>query len=282
MALHNSFKHALLNRERLVGAWFMSGSTVMAELVANAGYDFMVIDIEHSTASTHDLHALLQAVAESGTSPVVRMASQDKTQIKFALDMGALSLYFPMVNTVDDAVALARACRYPPFGDRGFARMHRASRYNTQPDYFERINQEVCVIAQLETPLAMANAMQIANVPGIDGLLVGPGDLSVALGHGGDVTHPQVKEMMEEVGGYCRRSGVPLGTVLPTPELVAWAYSIGFNFVSHASDLGLLMGASKTGIARIRELSADASMSDPPTISAPTTAAQAFNPNSAY
>jgi hypothetical protein len=73
-----------------------------------------------------------------------------------------------------------------------------------------------------------------------------------------------------------------LGTVLPTPELVAWAYSIGFNFVSHASDLGLLMGASKTGIARIRELSADASMSDPPTISAPTKGAQTFNPNSAY
>ena len=113
MALHNSFKHALLNRERLVGAWFMSGSTVMAELVANAGYDFMVIDIEHSTASTHDLHALLQAVAESGTSPVVRMASQDKTQIKFALDIDALS-FIPMVNTVDDIVALARACRYPP------------------------------------------------------------------------------------------------------------------------------------------------------------------------
>ncbi|MEQ1593926.1 MAG: aldolase/citrate lyase family protein [Casimicrobium sp.] len=282
MALHNSFKHALLNRERLVGAWFMSGSKVMAELVANAGYDFMVIDIEHSTASTHDLHGLLQAVAESGTPAVVRMASQDKTQIKFALDMGALSMYFPMVNTVDEAVTLARACRYPPFGDRGFARMHRASRYNTQPDYFDRINQEVCVIAQLETPLAMTNAMQIANVPGIDGLLVGPGDLSVALGHGGDVTHPQVKEMMEEVGGYCRRSGVPLGTVMPTPELVAWAYSVGFNFVSHASDLGLLMGASKTGIARIRELSVDASMSDPPTISAPTASTTSFNPNSAY
>ena len=85
-----------------------------------------------------------------------------------------------MVNTVDEAVALARACRYPPFGDRGFARMHRGSRYNTIGDYFERINQEVCVIAQLETPQAMAATMQIAGVPGIDGLFVGPGDLAVA------------------------------------------------------------------------------------------------------
>lgn len=249
----------------------MSASPVMAELIANAGYDFVVIDIEHSTASTHDLHPLLQAVAETKTQPVVRMASHDKTQIKFALDMGALSLYFPMVNTVAQAVELARACRYPPFGDRGFARMHRASRYNSIPDYVERINYEVCVIAQLETPEAMANAMQISQVSGIDGLFVGPGDLSVSLGHGGDVTQPQVKEMMAEVGGYCQRAGVPLGTVMPTPEMVAWAYSVGYTFVSHASDLGLLMGAAKSGIGKIREL-----MNDVPIDGTPTQATSAY------
>ncbi len=272
MALRNSFKHALLNRERLVGGWFMSASPVMAELMANAGYDYLVIDIEHSTAQTYGLHSLLQATAESGTPAVVRMPSHDKTQIKFALDMGALSVCFPVVNTVDEAVALARACRYPPFGDRGFARMHRASRYNTISDYFERINQEVCVIAQLETPQAMAAAMQIAGVPGIDALFVGPGDLAVAMGLGGDVSHPQVKELMAEVGGFCRRAGVPLGTVLATPEQVAWAYSVGFNFVSHASDLGLLMGSAKAGISRIRQLSSDTPMMDPPTQTAPSAA----------
>jgi 2-dehydro-3-deoxyglucarate aldolase len=272
MALHNAFKHALLKRQRLAGGWFMSGSPVMAELMANVGYDYLVLDIEHSTAQTYGLHALLQATAESRTQALVRMASHDKTQIKFALDMGAMSLCFPMVNTVDEAVELARACRYPPFGDRGFARMHRASRYNTIPDYVERVNHEVCVIAQLETPQAMAAAMQIGAASGIDGLFVGPGDLSIALGHGGDVTHPQVKEMMVEVGGFCRRAGIPLGTVLATPEQVSWAYSIGFNFVSHASDLGLLMGGAKAGLQRIRELSNDVPMSDTPTQTAPTAA----------
>ncbi len=272
MALHNPFKHALLKRKLLTGGWFMSGSTVMAELMANVGYDYLVLDIEHSTAQTYGLHALLQATAESPTAALVRMASHDKTQIKFALDMGALSLCFPMVNTVDEAHELARACRYPPFGDRGFARMHRASRYNTIPDYVERANQEVCVIAQLETPQAMAAAMQIAGVPGIDGLFVGPGDLSISLGHGGDVNHPQVKEMMTEVAGFCRRAGVPLGTVLATPEQINWAYSIGFNFVSHASDLGLLMGAAKAGLHRIRELATDVPMTDTPTLTAPTAA----------
>lgn len=271
-ALRNPFKHALLKRERIVGGWFMSGSPVMAELMANVGYDYLVVDIEHSTAQTYGLHGLLQATAESGTPALVRMASHDKTQIKFALDAGAMSLCFPMVNTVDEAHQLARACRYPPFGDRGFARMHRASRYNTIPDYVERVNQEVCVIAQLETPQAMAAAMQIANVPGIDGLLIGPGDLSIALGHGGDVTHPQVKEMMIEVAGFCRRSGTPLGTVLATPEQVAWAYSIGFNFVSHASDLGLLMGAAKMGLTRIRQLASETPMTEAPTQTAPSAA----------
>jgi 2-dehydro-3-deoxyglucarate aldolase len=270
MALHNPLKHALINRNQLIGGWFMSGSPVMAELMANVGYDYLVLDIEHSTAQTYGLHALLQATSETKTAPLVRMASHDKTQIKFALDMGAMSLCFPMVNTVDEAAEIARACRYPPFGDRGFARMHRASRYNTIPDYVERANHEVCVIAQLETPQAMAAAMQIGAVSGIDGLFVGPGDLSVAMGHGGDVTHPDVKELMVEVGGFCRRAGIPLGTVLATPEQINWAYSIGFNFVSHASDLGLLMGAAKTGLNRIRELASDVPMSESPTQAAPS------------
>ncbi len=264
-SLHNSFKHALLQRQRLVGGWLMSASPVIAEAMANAGYDFMVIDIEHSTASTHDLHALLQACAESKTYPVVRMPSHDKSQIKFALDIGAISLYFPMVNTVDQAVEVARACRYPPFGERGFARMHRGSRYNTIPDYFERANHEVCVIVQLETPEAMRNAMQIATAPGVDGLFVGPGDLSLTLGHGGDVSHPQVREVMAEVAGYCQRTGVPIGTVMPTPELVAWAFSVGFNFVSHASDIGLIMNAIKTTTHQIRTLMNDVPQDGLPT-----------------
>ncbi len=260
MSFVNPFKQALLKRQRLVGGWFMSASPVIAELMANAGYDFLVLDIEHTTASVHDLHPLLQATAERGLPTVVRMPSHDATAIKFALDLGALSLYFPMVNTVEQATRLARACRYPPFGERGFARMHRASRYNTLPDYFERINHEVCVIAQLETPEAMAAAMQIAQVPGIDGLFVGPGDLSMALGHGGNALHTEVKELMAELGGYCRRAGVPLGTVMPTPESVAWAFSVGFTFVSHASDLGLLMTAARSGLEQIRALASDAPM----------------------
>ncbi len=268
--LSNPFKQALLKRQPLLGGWFMSASPVVAEVMANVGYDFLVIDLEHSTASTHDVHALMQAMVETKTQTVVRMGSHDKTQIKFVLDMGAMSLYFPMVNTVDQAVELARACRYPPFGDRGFARMHRGSRYNTIPDYFERINHEVCVIAQLETPEAMTNAMQIAQVPGIDGVFVGPGDLSVALGHGGDVNHAQVKEMMAEVGGFCRRAGIPLGTVMPSPEMVAWAFSVGYTFVSHASDIGLLMGSARGAAAKIREMLNDVQMDGPITQVAPS------------
>ena len=241
----------------------MSASSVIAELMANAGYDFLVIDAEHSTASVHAVHPLLQATAASGVPAVVRMPSHDPVAIKFALDLGAMSLYFPMVNTVEQATRLARACRYPPFGDRGFARMHRASRYGALDDYFARINHEVCIVAQLETPEAMVAAMQIAQVPGIDGLFVGPGDLSMTLGHEGDTQHPEVRELMSEVGGYCRRAGVPLGTVMPTAEAAAWAFSVGYTFVSIASDLGVLMQAARAGVAQTRALMNDVAPDGP-------------------
>ncbi len=252
MIFQNPFKHALLRRECQIGTWLMSASPVLAEMLSHAGYDFLVLDIEHSTADIGELHRLLQATQGSAIRTPVRMASHDVTDIKRALDVGALTLIFPMVNTVEQATTLARACRYPPFGERGLARMVRASRYNTQPDYLERINHELCVIAQIETPEAIRNAMQIAQVPGIDGLFVGPSDLSMTLGHGGDTQHPEVRELMTELGSYCRRAGVALGTVMPTPETVAWAFSVGYTFVAHASDLGLLMQAAQRGIAEIR------------------------------
>ncbi|MBS0313127.1 MAG: 2-dehydro-3-deoxyglucarate aldolase [Burkholderiales bacterium] len=264
-SLHNAFKHALLNRERLTGGWLLSASPAVAELMAQVGYDYLVVDLEHSPASTHDLPALLRAAGVSGSPVVVRMPSHDRVQVKLALDLGAVTLFFPMVNTVDDAVAVARACRYPPFGDRGFAPLHRGNGYGAIADYFERSNKEVCVIAQLETAQAMGAAMQIAGVPGIDGLYVGPADLAVSLGHGGNVLHPQVREIMVEVGGFCRRAGVPLGTVMPTPESVAWAYSVGYNFVAHASDLGLLATSARAAVQRIQTLAAGAPMNDPPT-----------------
>jgi 2-dehydro-3-deoxyglucarate aldolase len=182
----------------------------------------------------------------------VRMPSQDRNLIKHALDLGALSLYFPFVQNASEAKALAAACYYPPQGERGYAKMHRGSRYTTIADYPQRVNDELCVIAQLETPTAIANMEAIARTPGITGLFVGPGDLSVTMGHGGDVTNPAVRNEMEKVARFCVDNKIGLGTVMPTPELVKWAFEIGYNAVSMGSDMGTLMAGMKAGIAAVK------------------------------
>lgn len=250
----NAFKAKFVARERLLGAWFMSGSPTILEMIGHAGYDFAVIDMEHGPEPIHALRGLLQALDATPTMHVVRMPSHDRNLIKHALDLGALSLYFPFVQNAEEASALVAACYYPPQGQRGYAKMHRGSRYTTMTDYPARVNEELCVIAQLETPTAISHAQAIADTPGITGLFVGPGDLSMTMGHGGDVTHPEVRKAMERVGRLCADQGIGLGTVMPTPELVKWAFDVGYNAVSMGSDMGLLLGAMKSGIAAVRGL----------------------------
>ncbi len=250
----NSFRNKFVTRERVFGAWFMSGSPTILEMIGHAGYDFVVIDMEHGPEPIHALRSLLQAIDATPTMNVVRMASQDRTAIKHALDLGALSLYFPFVQNAAEAKLLADACYYPPKGERGYAKMHRGSRYTTIADYPSAVNDELCVIAQLETPTAIANMKAIAETPGITGLFVGPGDLSVTLGHGGDVTVPAVRNEMEKVGRYCIDNKIGLGTVMPTPELVKWAFDVGYSAVSMGSDMGTLMGGMKSGISAVRGL----------------------------
>jgi 2-dehydro-3-deoxyglucarate aldolase len=252
----NTFKAKFTARERMFGGWFMSGSSTVLEMMGHAGYDFVVVDMEHGPEPIHALRNLLQAIDATPTMNVVRMASHDRNAVKHALDLGALSLYFPFVQNADEARAIANACYYPPQGERGYAKMHRGSRYTTISDYPQRVNDELCVIAQLETPTALKNMEAIANVKGITGLFVGPGDLSVTMGHGGDVTHKAVRDEMEKVGRYCADHAIGLGTVMPTPELVKWAFDVGYNAVSMGSDMGTLMTGMRGGIARVKELTA--------------------------
>jgi 2-dehydro-3-deoxyglucarate aldolase len=250
----NPFKQKFIAREPVFGAWLMSGSTTILEMIGHAGYDFAVIDMEHGPEPVHALRGLLQAIDATPCMNVVRMPSQDRNLIKHALDLGALSLYFPFVQNASEAKSLAAACYYPPQGERGYAKMHRGSRYTTIADYPSAVNAELCVIAQLETPTAITNMKAIAETPGITGLFVGPGDLSVTMGHGGDVTRPEVRKQLEAVGRYCADQKIGLGTVLPTPELVKWAFDVGYSAVSMGSDMGTLMTGMKSGIAAVRGL----------------------------
>ncbi|MDH2433819.1 aldolase/citrate lyase family protein [Pokkaliibacter sp. MBI-7] len=253
MSLNNTFKNKLLAGQRQLGGWSLSGSATIAEAMAHLDYDYLVLDLEHGPSSTQDLLQLLRAVEQTTTQPVVRMASHDPIAIKQALDLGAMNLYFPFVENVAEAEAIVQAAFYPPAGRRGFAKMHRASRYGTRTTYVEDANDAICLMAQLETPEALAQAVEIGKVPGISAVFIGPGDLSAALGLHGQVNHPEVRQLAADTVARCREAGIAVGTVVPAPADAVWAFGVGFSYVSIANDVASLLTKCREHLADARQ-----------------------------
>lgn len=245
----NAFKRDLAEKRAMNGTWFMSASPVLAEALGHAGFDFLVLDMEHTIADVPQLFGLLQAVAGTPTASVVRLPWNDAVMVKRVMDAGAQSLMFPFIQSVAEAKAAVASTRYPPKGTRGVAAMQRAGRFGTAADYLQRAEEEICVILQLETPEAIALIPEIAALDGADCLFVGPGDLSASLGHIGDVGHADVQRALEGAAQACARAGKPVGIVAPTPEMAKRFLAYGYTWSAVASDLGLLMGRAREVIA---------------------------------
>jgi 2-keto-3-deoxy-L-rhamnonate aldolase RhmA len=240
------------NGQPPIGTWIMSASAIVAEAVGCAGFDWGVIDMEHTPLDLMDVVHLLQASAGTPMLPVLRVPWNDTVTVKRVLDAGATTLLFPFVQNADEARRAVAATRYPPDGVRGMAGMSRGSRFGTVPDYYRTANTQIGVIAQLETPAAVAQLETIAGVAGVDAIFLGPADLSGAMGHVGQLTHPDVMALMTDAVRRCKALGVPVGTVGGTPELVAQYRTIGFDFVAIASDLGFLMRGAQAALATLR------------------------------
>ncbi len=237
-----------------IGTWIMSASPLVAEAIGHAGFDWAVLDMEHTPLDLMDLVHLLQAVGNTPLVPLVRVPWNDTVNVKRVLDAGAHSLLFPFIQNADEAHKAVAATRYPPEGVRGMAGMSRASRFGTVPDFFRQANAKVCAVLQLETPESIARLEEIAAVPGVGGLFVGPGDLSGAMGHVGNLTHPAVMALMANAAQRAHQIGMPIGTVGGTPEVVAQYRAIGYDFVAVASDLGLLMRAAQAAAQALRAI----------------------------
>ncbi len=250
----NPFRALLLRQTGpvAVGSWVMAASPIVAEAMGHAGFDWAVVDMEHSPIDTLDVAHLLQAIAGTTMVPVVRVPWNDTVTIKRVLDAGAQTLLVPFVQNADEAARAVAASRYPPQGIRGMAGMSRATRFGTTPNYFATANQGISVILQLETPQACEQLEAIAAVDGVDALFLGPADLSGAMGHVGQLTHPAVMAAMADAVRRCHAAGKPVGTVGGTPEVVQQYREMGFDFVAIASDLGLLMRAAQGAIAAVR------------------------------
>jgi 2-keto-3-deoxy-L-rhamnonate aldolase RhmA len=248
---------ALLARRDLpagypVGSFVMSASPLVAEAMGCAGFDWAVIDMEHTPLDMADVVHVLQAVAGTHMLPITRVPWNDTVMVKRVLDAGAQTLLFPFVQNADEARKAVAACKYPPTGVRGMAAMSRGSRFGTVKDYFKVANAGVSVLVQIETPQAMDQLEAIAGVVGVDSIFIGPGDLSGAMGHVGDLLHPAVVAVMAESVQRCHAMGKPIGTVGGTAEAVALYRKAGFDYIGVASDLGLMMRTCASTLSAIR------------------------------
>jgi 4-hydroxy-2-oxoheptanedioate aldolase len=236
----NTFKQALARRQLQVGLWSTLCSNVAAELVAHSGFDWILLDTEHSPNELPDLVHQLQAMKGGTASPVVRAAWNDTVLIKRILDIGAQSILLPYVQTADEAKRAANAVRYPPKGVRGVSGSSRASQYGRVKDYLSKADEEICLLVQIETRAALDQLEAIAQVEGIDGVFIGPADLSASLGHLGQLQHPDTQAALKDAGSRLSRLGKAAG-ILATVEADARRYiEWGYNFVAVGVDIRLL------------------------------------------
>jgi 4-hydroxy-2-oxoheptanedioate aldolase len=236
----NAFKHAIAKGELQIGLWCSLCSPITAEIVSHAGFDWLLLDTEHSPNEEPDVLAQLHAAQAGTASAIVRPAWNDIVLIKRFLDIGAQSLLIPFVQTPEEARRAVEATRYPPGGIRGITGSGRASRYGRVKDYLKNASQEICVLVQVETKSALDQIEAIASVDGIDGVFIGPNDLAASFGHIGNWAHPDVQAALEDAVRRLKKIGKPAGILTPNEEEAKRFIQWGYTFVAVGADLGLL------------------------------------------
>jgi 4-hydroxy-2-oxoheptanedioate aldolase len=236
----NAFKAALARGELQIGLWSSLCSPIVAEIIGQSGFDWILVDTEHSPNEPPAVLAQLQALQAGTATPIVRPAWNDPVLLKRLLDIGTQAVLVPFVQNAEEAAKAVAACRYPPAGIRGITMSGRGSRYGRVPDYLKRADAEICVLVQVETGEALSQLEAIASVDGVDGVFIGPADLSASLGHIGNPGHPEVQEAIKGAAARLTAVGKPAG-ILTASEADARRYiEWGYRFVAVGSDLGLL------------------------------------------
>lgn len=255
----NHLKRALREGRAQIGLWSTLSSHIGAEIIAGAGFDWILFDTEHGPSELTQIHQQLQAIQGSPTSAVIRPAWNDPVVFKRLLDTGVQSLLVPWVQNADEARRAVAATRYPPRGIRGVATTIRANRYGRVKDYLRRADDEICVIVQLETRAALGELEAIAAVDGVDGLFIGPSDLAADMGHLGDNGHPEVRSAIANAIGRIRRTGKIAGILAPIEADAHHWLELGCLFVGVGNDAGLLARHSEALAAKFKPQHAPAS-----------------------
>jgi 4-hydroxy-2-oxoheptanedioate aldolase len=259
-ALHNPFKAALRKGRRQIGLWQALANPYTIEICAGAGFDWLLLDGEHAPNDIPTLLAQLQAAAPYPVHAVGRPPVGDPHVIKQYLDIGFQTLLIPFVETAGQAEALVRAVRYPPFGIRGVAPgLSRAARWGRVADYLDRADDEICLLVQIESVTGIENLDSICAVDGVDGLFIGPADLSAAFGHRGRPGDPAMVERIEDAIRRIVASGKAAGILALDPAFAERCGGLGCTFIAVGTDTGLLARASSelAGDARRAPSSSD-------------------------
>ena len=249
----NLFKQAIHEGRTQFGLWASLCSNVTTEVIAGAGFDWILIDTEHAPNELPMVFSQLQALVGGTAAPIVRPAWNDMVLMKRLLDVGVQNFLVPYVQTPEEARAAVAATRYPPQGIRGVAVTHRANQYGRVKDYFIRANDEICLIVQIETRLALQNIETIARIEGVDGLFIGPSDLAAALGHLGESGHPEVRAAIEDAFARIRKAGKAPGILAPVETDARHWQSLGCVVLGVGSDVGVLARGSEALAAKFRK-----------------------------
>ncbi|MCK9909163.1 4-hydroxy-2-oxoheptanedioate aldolase [Microbacteriaceae bacterium K1510] len=236
----NAFKHGLAEGKLQIGLWSSLCSNIAAEIISDSGFDWILLDTEHSPNELPDLLQQLQAVQRGTATPIVRPAWNDAVLAKRCLDIGAQSLLFPYVQNADEARSAVTSTRYPPQGIRGVSAGSRASRYGRVPGYLGKANEEICVLVQVETREALKELEAIAKVDGVDGVFIGPSDLAASLGHIGNPAHPEVQAAIKDAVTRLKAAGKPAGILTGNEDEARRYIEWGYLFVAVGVDVGLL------------------------------------------
>jgi 4-hydroxy-2-oxoheptanedioate aldolase len=248
----NLFKRSLETGDKQIGLWLTLDSLSSTEILAGSGYDWLLLDMEHTCIEPSHVVQHLRAAQGGASEVVVRVPSHDAVLLKRLLDAGVRSIMFPRIESADEARAAVAATRYPPHGIRGVAGNMRANNFSRIDSYFERYQDELCVIVQIESKPGFDAIEQIGAVDGVDGLFIGPNDLAASLGLLGKSMHPDVEAMIADGVARIRQTGKAAGILNFVPSQARALLQSGVGFIAVGSDAAILARRSEALLAEVK------------------------------
>jgi len=245
-AYPNSFRADLRAGKTLIGCWCSLANPITTEVLGVAGFDWILLDGEHSPNDVISFIPQLMALKDSVSAPIVRPSWNNPVELKRLLDGGFYNFLIPFIESADEAKRAVAATRYPPQGFRGVSVSQRSNKFGSVKDYFTGINDQICVMVQIESRKGVEAVAEIAKVEGIDGVFVGPSDLAAGFGHLGNANHPEVQAAMAQIIAAAKAAGKPIGILAPVEADARRYMEQGVTFVAVGSDLGVFRSGTQS------------------------------------